>query len=82
MDVSLKGAQYDTAIRCYGEALRRDPNQMQANYQLAVLLHQRGDDDCASAFQQRAEQLAMLVRTLSMILRKRDRTDLWLQAAD
>lgn len=63
----LRG-ENDVAIRCYWEAVRRDPNRMQSNNQLAVLLHQRGDDTVAGAVRRRADLLQSLGDMLGSIL--------------
>ncbi|MBW3542077.1 MAG: VCBS repeat-containing protein [Planctomycetes bacterium] len=49
-----------TAIRCYWEALRRDPSLRAANYQLAQLLIELGEDERAAPFLRRAEELQQL----------------------
>ena len=75
-------SEEDVAIRCFWEALKRDPNQMQANYQLAVLLHQKGLDPPARDFQRRSEQLQQLSEILRQILLDDSRVNLLLKAAD
>lgn len=75
-------SEADAAIRCYGEAVLRDPNQIPANYQLALLLRQRGDDENAFAFQQRAERLRNLKETLVLILADGSRVEQLLKAAE
>jgi thioredoxin-like negative regulator of GroEL len=59
-----KQSEPETAIRCFWEVVRRDPNDMAANYQLALLLHQKGSDEPAGQFQKRAEQLKALQEVL------------------
>lgn len=74
--------QPETAVRCYWEAVRRDPNHLQANYQLAMLLHQLGDDDRANSFQQRAEKLKTLVFVFQAILTDDIRVEWLVKAAE
>lgn len=74
--------EYDVAIRCYWEAIRRDPNLRQAHYQLAGLLHQRGDERRAQAFRERAEQLHAFSETLSLIHIDTNRLDVVERAAE
>jgi thioredoxin-like negative regulator of GroEL len=71
----------DTAIRCYWESLRLDPNDWTANYQLALLLHARGDLEQSHLFQQRADRLRQLQQTLSDLHLEPRRLDLLLAAA-
>lgn len=59
-------AQAEAAARCFWEALRRDPNQQEANYRLgqALFLLDRGEE--AAAFRTRAQQLETYVQTVSV----------------
>jgi tetratricopeptide (TPR) repeat protein len=50
--------QNEVAARCYWEALKRDPNLPEANYQLALLLTEMGRKTDAAPFFERAKQLA------------------------
>ncbi len=56
--------QEDVAIRCYLEAVSRDPDVRQANYQLGQLLHSTGKPELAEPFLKRAE----LLQKLSIVL--------------
>lgn len=47
----------DAAIRCYWEAVRRNPNHQRANYQLSQLLIAEGRGDAAQPFLRRARLL-------------------------
>lgn len=50
----------ETAIRCYWETLRRNPNYRTALYQLAQLLIARGEPQRAAPYLRRSEQLQRL----------------------
>jgi tetratricopeptide (TPR) repeat protein len=50
--------QNEVAARCYWEALRRDPNLPEANYQLALLLTELNRKTDAAPFFERAKKLA------------------------
>lgn len=56
--------QREAAIRCFGEALRRDPNYEVAAYQLSRTLAAIGQVDAASAVGERAKLLYELVTIL------------------
>lgn len=58
------------AIRCFWEALLRDPTDTTANTQLGRLLHAEGDSEMAKVFLRQGE----LSRELSELLQKIDRT--------
>lgn len=70
------------AIRCYWEALRRNPNERTANHRLAILLHQIGRKGDAETFAERDLLLQSLTQTLSLIHLNADQVDLLLKAAD
>jgi tetratricopeptide (TPR) repeat protein len=55
------------AVRCYLEAVRRDPNLRHSHYQLAGLLHRSGDTERSRRFQERSDQLNSLSETLGLI---------------
>jgi len=60
-----RGRRQDkVAARCYWECLRRDPNQLAANLQLAQVLTRLGRDSESVPFRQRARQLSELVTLL------------------
>jgi tetratricopeptide (TPR) repeat protein len=85
---SLKGrfavlrSESRIAIRCFGEALRRDPNQIVGNTQMGALLSQAGEPDLASEFRQRAEKLRELNDVFSIVLADGSRVDYLVRAAD
>jgi tetratricopeptide (TPR) repeat protein len=56
------------AIRCYAEALRRNPNLTKANYQLAQLLLARGDTTRATPFLIQSTALQELSARESVLL--------------
>ncbi|MBI3864407.1 MAG: VCBS repeat-containing protein, partial [Planctomycetia bacterium] len=74
-------SENEVAVRCFGESVRRDPNQISASSQLAVLLHQYGNQDAALAFQRRARQLRELKETLDVTLAESRRVESLLKAA-
>ena len=51
-----KNDEQDVAIRCYWEAIRRDPNDWSSNYHLALVLHSNGEHQAAQAFQERSQR--------------------------
>ena len=71
-----KRNEHSVAIRCYLEAIRRDPNLRHAHYQLTALLHRLGDDERSNLFQQRTDQLNALSDTLALIHIDSSRSDL------
>ncbi len=71
-----KRNEHCVAIRCYLEAIRRDPNLRHAHYQLTALLHRLGDDERSNLFQQRTDQLNALSDTLALIHIDSSRSDL------
>ena len=71
-----KRNEQTVAVRCYLEAILRDPNLRHANYQLAALLHRLGDEEAAKTFQQRTDQLNALSDTLALIHIDSNRADL------
>ena len=60
-------ADSPAAARCFWQALRCDPNQSAATYQLAGLLHALGDDAAASVFRRRDELLHQLREELTQL---------------
>jgi len=60
-------SQPEVALRCYWEALSRDPNIWRANYQMGWLLTTRGDER-APRFLARASDLKVLVDALKDVL--------------
>ncbi|MBD3675733.1 MAG: VCBS repeat-containing protein [Planctomycetaceae bacterium] len=62
----LQRSQTETAIRCFLEALSRDPNLATANYQLGQSLVQIGDIEAAQPFLQRARDLQEYDRLLDL----------------
>ena len=71
-----KRNEHNVAIRCYLEAIRRDPNLRHAHYQLAALLHRLGDEVRSKLLQQRTSELSALSDTLSLIHIDSSRSDL------
>ena len=63
-----------TAIRCYWECLRRDPDHLVACYQLGLLLERMGQQKESLSFLERAARLTDLGDTISRI--QSDRNDL------
>ncbi len=63
------------AVRCFWEAVRRDPNFDQANYQLSVGLAALGQLEQAEPFRQRAERLFALNAALKDIYNHRQELD-------
>ena len=54
----------DEAIRCFWEAIRRDPNHLYANYQLSQLLLADDRSELAEPFADRAKKLRQVARSL------------------
>ncbi len=71
----------EVAIRCYWEALRRDPDVWQANYQLAWLLEARSDAR-AAMFLERSKTLKSLSEALKKMLLRGATFDLTVMAAE
>src|SRR5262245_20056096 len=76
-----KSEERDVAIRCYWEALRRDPNHWLSNYQLALLLNARGERESSQAYQERAQRLKSLMDALYTLHMQPDRLNLMIEAA-
>src|SRR5262249_12874965 len=76
-----KAGERDVAIRCYLEAIQRDPNHWHTNYQVSLLLNARGDDKAARAFQERSQRLKALLDVLYTLHLKTQSVDLMLEAA-
>lgn len=62
----LKQNDRESAIRCFGEALSRDPNLIAANYQLGQSLIQLGHREAATSFLERARSLQEYDRLLDL----------------
>ncbi len=60
------------AVRCYWEAIRLDPNQRAANYQLGQLLTDMHQPVVAAAFLDRAKQLHRIIQILELIFANRN----------
>jgi tetratricopeptide (TPR) repeat protein len=76
-----KAGEREVAIRCYLEAIQRDPNHWRTNYQVSLLLNARGDDKAAQAFQERSQRLKALLDVLYTLHLKTQSVDLMLEAA-
>jgi tetratricopeptide (TPR) repeat protein len=70
------------ATRCFIEALRRNPDQQYANFQLAQLLQHDSNGLYAKTCVQRAEQLSELYRTINLLYDNRRHVGLMQQAAE
>ncbi|MDB5337456.1 MAG: putative system TPR-repeat lipoprotein [Planctomycetaceae bacterium] len=70
------------AIRCFAEALRLNPDQQYANYQLAQLLQAESQNSVAKQCVQRAEKLSELFRIINLIYDNRQHVGLLRQAAE
>ena len=70
------------AIRCYWQAVRLDPNNQTANYQLASLLHSQDENEKAAAFEKRAILLQHYVDALQKIFESRRNPLLLARRAD
>jgi thioredoxin-like negative regulator of GroEL len=57
---SVKLAQPKPAVRCFGEAVRRNPNHAAANYQMSTALAAVGQAEQAEVFATRARKLARM----------------------
>ncbi|MEO2020550.1 MAG: FG-GAP-like repeat-containing protein [Pirellulaceae bacterium] len=64
---ALQNKQTKEAIRCFWEAVAREPNHRLANYQLGQLLLEAGENDQARVFLQRAEQLNELMKLVGIV---------------
>ena len=64
---ALQNDQSREAIRCFWEAVYREPNHRLANYQLGRLLLTEKQDEKANAFLQRAEQLSELMKMIGIV---------------
>ncbi|HIA18975.1 MAG TPA: tetratricopeptide repeat protein [Planctomycetaceae bacterium] len=64
---ALQNEQAQEAIRCFWEAVYREPNHRLANYQLGRLLLTEKQDEQAHAFLQRAEQLSELMKMIGIV---------------
>ncbi|MBS0263344.1 MAG: VCBS repeat-containing protein [Planctomycetes bacterium] len=79
---ALERGETETAIRCLGEAVSRDPNQIASNTQLGALLNQSGDSQRARRLQARAGQLRELREVLDIVLADSRRTDYLVRAGE
>lgn len=70
------------ATRCFVEAVRLNPDQRFANYQLAQLLPRDHADPVVTNCLRRVEQLDMLIRTTNLVHDNRDHIELLRQAAE
>lgn len=61
---ALQQHQNQAAIRCFGEAARRDPNHLVSHFHLGKLLAETGRSDLAAQFRARTEQLSELLVSL------------------
>jgi len=64
---ALQNNQSAEAIRCFWEAVYREPNYRLANYQLGRLLVAENQGEKAHAFLQRAEQLSELMKMIGIV---------------
>jgi tetratricopeptide (TPR) repeat protein len=64
------------AIRCYWEAVRRDPNDQQANYQLGQLLVAQNQPEQAAPFLERARRLETYATTVYTLIARVEQTEL------
>ncbi len=71
-----------SAIRCFAEAIRLNPDQQYAIYQLAQLLHRESHGSVAISCLERSKRLDQLLRTLHLIQDNRQHIDLMRQAAE
>jgi tetratricopeptide (TPR) repeat protein len=79
---ALERGERTVAIRCFGEAVARDPNQLVPNTQLSSLLnHGRGEGQ-AQVFQERASRLRELRELLDIILADGNRVDFLIRAGE
>lgn len=63
--------QIPAGIRCFAEAVNRDPNHLEANLQLGRLLSDRGQQSLAQRFQTRTQLLSQLIVPLKVFQRER-----------
>ena len=75
-------SERDPAVRCYWEALCRNPDRIEANLQLGILLRQCGRDDDANIFEVRARQLKSLISAFGSILADQGGVEMLLHAAE
>ena len=64
---ALQNEQSQEAIRCFWEAVFREPNHRLANYQLGRLLLAEKQSEQAAVFLQRAERLSELMKLISLV---------------
>lgn len=77
-----KNGEQDVAIRCYWEAMQRDPNDWHTNHQLSLLLNARGERELSQDFLDRSERLRRLLDSLYTLHLRPERRDLMLEAAE
>ena len=61
----------DVAVRCFWEALRRDPNLRQANYRLGRLLRDLEQPDAAEPFLERSRRLTEYANMIEVLNARR-----------
>lgn len=64
---AMRHQQRQAGIRCFWEALRRDPTYRSASYQLSVALVMDGKPQVAKPFEQLAVKLRLLVKTIDSL---------------
>lgn len=69
------------AVRCFWEALRRNPNHVGANYQLVRLLETLGESTLGQRFLERVTQLQQFDRLITRIGQERRNAAAMLEAA-
>lgn len=70
------------AIRCFWEAVRRNPNHRSANFHLGQLLSLTNEAPSARPFAERADQLRDLVHLVDRLYLETDKTATFHRAAD
>ncbi len=78
----LAREQSRAAIRCFAEALRLNPDQQSANYQLGQLLPRETQNSVAEKCVRRAAQLSELFRITNLLYDNRQHVGLLRQAAE
>ena len=76
-----KHNQPRAAVRCFWEAVRRDPNHQAANYQLSQSLAALGRPAWAEKFRQRSEWLPQITETYRLINLDRENVQLMRRAS-
>ena len=78
----MTGQDYSGAIRCFSEAIRRNPDQHFACYQLAQLLRRESQHEVAQKCLLRVKQLDELFRVSNLLYDNRGHVELLRQAAE